>query len=68
MDYLFRPKIGKSLVFGMCIPAVCSMDFLQELLTFDKSADKKLPIKLDENTCQLEEQYTELKTIDWYMM
>lgn len=65
---LFRPKNGKAITFGMCIPAVCSMDFLQKLLKIDDLVDGMVSIELAENTCQLEEQITKLKTIDWYTM
>lgn len=65
---LYRIKTGFTVTFGMCTPAVCSMNFLQKLLKLNGLADKKVSIKLAENTCQLEEQTTELKTIDWCMM
>lgn len=62
----FRSKSGKALTFGICIPAVCSLDFIQDYLKITNS--EKIPLKLLENTCQLEEQASELKTLDWVTM
>lgn len=59
----FRSKPGKTLTFGICVPAVCSLDFLQDYLKLKNS--EKIPFKLLENTCQLEENATKLKTLDW---
>lgn len=50
----------------MCIPAVCSLDFVHDFLTMTNS--DKFPLKLSENTCQLEENASELRTLDWVTM
>lgn len=63
-----RPQNGTAFTFGLCIPAMCSLDFLQELLQIDESIRDKIDIKLLENSCQLEEYATGLKPIDWVTM
>lgn len=44
--------------FGMCVPAVCSLNFLQIFANFTKQ------IELSENTCQVPSTGTKLSTLD----
>lgn len=62
------PQSRLSLRFGMCTPAICSMHFLQSMINNNKSIDRLTSLKFDENTCQLEENVSELKVLDWITM
>lgn len=60
--------------FGLCIPAVCPLNILEPMM--NGLIQKKLQplgvngvsVKLLENTCQIEENDTKLKTIDKFAM
>lgn len=49
-----RPKFK----FGMCVPGVCSMEYLQKFII---SSNK---ISLSESTCQLRDTDAELNSLD----
>lgn len=61
--FFYRPDTGSALSFGLCVPAACSMNFLQNYV--DHINSKKVTIKLIEKSCQLEEYASELTTLDW---
>lgn len=62
----FRPKSGFGISFGVCVPAVCSFDLLQQ--KFNKTINEQVSIKLLHDSCQLEEQMTAIKSVDWATM
>lgn len=62
---IFRPQNGMAITFGLCVPSVCSLEFLEKRLPINA---ERFEIKLLESSCQLEEHATELKTIDWVTM
>lgn len=57
-----RPDAPPQFKFGMCVPAACSLDFLQTFVNF---TDK---IKLSEDTCQVANTVTDLRTLDIVVM
>lgn len=61
-------ELFNSLRFGICTPAICSMDFLQSLVNINKSIGRSTSLNFDENTCQLEENASEFKALDWFTM
>lgn len=63
---LFRPKTGSALVFGLCVPAACSMDFLQDHFKINQINNENVSIKLLEDSCQLEESVSTWTSIDWF--
>lgn len=63
-----RFSLGKEMIFGLCMPAVCSLDYLQKLIENDDSMNKTISISLLEDTCQYEESLTKLRTIDFVTM
>lgn len=49
-----RSKTGMSIIFGMCVPAVCSMDLLQNLVDESKLTDPNvMSIDFLEASCQV---------------
>lgn len=67
--YLFRSTRKKSIVFGLCVPAVCSMKFLQKRMERNmKPLNRIMSINLREKHCQREENASKLTTIDWVTM
>lgn len=66
---LFRSTRKNSIVFGLCVPAVCSMKFLQKRMERNmKPLNKIMSINLREKHCQREENASKLTTIDWVTM
>lgn len=54
-----------AITFGTCLPAVCSVDLLEPIIN-KLIADKvgNVSLKWNSARCQMEENYSELKTID----
>lgn len=59
----FRLGNETTLTFGICVPADCSMDFLQNY--FNQISNKKDSIKLLENSCQVQENSINFTVLDW---
>lgn len=58
-----------AITFGTCLPAVCSVELLEPIL--NKLIQEKVSnvsLKWNSTRCQLEENYSELKTIDKFTL
>lgn len=68
-----RPDGMKPIQFGICAPAVCSVEILEKEFYIIKEMIWKefhmdVSVLIPEKTCQFEEKDTNLKTIDKYAM
>lgn len=67
MVLCFRPKNNPSVTFGICVPAVCSMGFLEDFVQ-NQVYNEKIPFNLLDGFCQLEENPYSLTILDWMTM
>lgn len=63
-----RVDVSTAFTFGLCLPTVCSLDFLQNCIQFNETINEIVSFKLRSETCQLEEIPSEWRTIDFVTM
>lgn len=66
---MFRPEHGHALNIGICIPDVCSPTLIvKKVERIIGLMFKNVTFKIDESSCQFEENFTQLTTADWVSM
>lgn len=60
---------GPGISIGMCLPAVCSVDHLQRIINeVIHGKVSGVSVKIPKNTCQYEENASELNSLDLFVL
>lgn len=66
---LHRIDVGPSLSIGLCLPASCSTAHLELIVNnILREKSSTLMLKIPKNTCQFEENATDVRTLDCIAM
>lgn len=69
MSIIHRTQGGMAINFGLCLPSVCSPNFISEKLNdTTELTSNNVTFGISETTCQFEENITAIETADWISM
>ena len=61
-------RVVGTLMFAICIPAVCSSEYFVNFLKINEKRYKNIGVEILDQNCQIEEYISGLETIDWVAM